>query len=370
MARRRKRQGPDEPLPPEEGWVQWGGEAIWAVGETAGGAPYGLTEEGFREAAYRESPGAGWARAKAILQQTIRGRVGPRAEVEVGWVKRIGRGLSRDIFAAEVGINPDPGNLSGPYAVMLPRWDAIPGLDARTRREAALLERLAQLTLPFRVPDVIGAVPEGGQLVLVRRFFDGIEMDFRAGRQPTIRPWEVVGQVAAAIHAIDLAGLVDLLPGHATRREHGQADLEVFDGLEDREARDAHAWAREHLPPHAPAAFVHGDLLGQNILLWPETLPAVIDWEYALRGDPAYDLAIVTRGVRRPFQVDGGLQRLLEAYAASGGSPVTAANVHFHELCLAAGWYREALEGKGAHPPDTERQRLCGILNRAQSARG
>jgi thiamine kinase-like enzyme len=31
-------------------------------------------------------------------------------------------------------------------------------------------------------------------------------------------------------------------------------------------------------------------------------LPAVIDWEYAIRGHPAYDLAIVTRGTRRPFQ--------------------------------------------------------------------
>ena len=94
----------------------------------------------------------------------------------------------------------------------------------------------------------------------------------------------------------------------------------------------------------------------------------MIDWEYAMRGDPAYDLAIVTRGVRRPFQVDGGLHRLLEAYVAAGGPPLTTADVHFHELCLAAGWYREALAGKGAHPPDQERQRLRGILKRAQAA--
>ncbi|MES1178233.1 MAG: phosphotransferase [Myxococcales bacterium] len=48
----------------------------------------------------------------------------------------------------------------------------------------------------------------------------------------------------------------------------------------------------------------------------PGQTPAVIDWEYTALGDPAYDLAIVTRGARRPFQnrprsrqVAGGLQR-------------------------------------------------------------
>lgn len=367
MARRRKREEQEEPLPPEEGWVQWGGEAVWAVGETAGGAPYGLTREEFREAVERESPGAGWARAKAILRRALQERAGSAAAVEVGYVKRMGRGLSRDILAAEVEVVPDPGNLSGAYAVLLPCRDAIPGLDPRTRREAEVLARLA---LPFRVPDVLGAVPDGRQWILVRQFLDGIELDLRAGRQPSVRPWEVVGDVAAAIHGIDLAGFADLLPGYLTRREHGKAALEVFDDIEDAEARDAHAWLGEHLPPDAPAVFVHGDLLGQNILLWPGERPAVIDWEYALRGDPAYDLAIVTRGVRRPFQVDRGLDRLLEAYAAAGGLPLTAADVHFYELCLAAGWYREARSGKGPHPPDQERQRLRGILSRAHSARG
>jgi hypothetical protein len=26
----------------EAGWIEWGGELIWAVGFTSGGAPYGL----------------------------------------------------------------------------------------------------------------------------------------------------------------------------------------------------------------------------------------------------------------------------------------------------------------------------------------
>jgi aminoglycoside phosphotransferase (APT) family kinase protein len=322
-----------------------------------------------RGPAERDAPGLGWARAKAILLEAFRARAGRLARVEVGRVTRIGQGLSRDIFAAGVAVDPDPGNLSGPCAVLLPRRDADRDLGARTSREARLLEQLARLDLPFRVPEVIGLVPEDGRPVLVRRFLDGVELDLRAGQQPAVRPWEIVAQLAAPIHGIRLAGFEDLLPGYATRRGHAEAALQVFGGLAGPEARDAHAWARAHLPSDAPAAFVHGDLLGQNILLWSGAEPAVIDWEYAVRGDPAYDLAIVTRGTRQPFQTKGGLELLLEAYAAAGGLPVTAPEVRLHELCLAAGWYREALRGMGPDPPEQALGRLRGILRRADAAR-
>jgi aminoglycoside phosphotransferase (APT) family kinase protein len=288
--------------------------------------------------------------------------------VEVGWVKRVGRGLSRDLFSAEVNVSPDLENLSGFYVVPLPRWDAIPGLDARTQREAVLLERLGALELPFRVPRLIGVVDEAGRPVMVREFLEGLDLDLRAGHHPGVRPWEVVGRLAAAIHNIDVAGFDDILPGHTTRRDHAEAALEIFDGLEGGEIRDAYAWVREHLPPRTPSVLVHGDLLGQNILLWPGEPPAVIDWEFAVRGDQAYDLAVVTRGVRRPFQVNRGLERLLESYAAAGGAPLTAADIRFHEICLAAGWYRETLNGRGPEPPDQALLRLRGILRRAREA--
>jgi hypothetical protein len=61
-------------------------------------------------------------------------------------------------------------------------------------------------------------------------------------------------------------------------------------------------------------------------------------------------------------------ERLLEAYGAAGGAPLAAADVRFHEICLAAGWYREALDRRGAEPPDQARLRLRGILSRAQAA--
>jgi aminoglycoside phosphotransferase (APT) family kinase protein len=276
--------------------------------------------------------------------------------------------MSRDLFAAEVNVSPDSENLSGSFVVPLPRRDAIPGVDARTQKEAVLLERLGALKLPFRVPRLIGVVPEAGRPVIVREFLEGLDLDPRAGRQPGVRPWEVVGRLAAAIHSMDLAGFQDILPGHTTRREHAEAVLQVFHGLEGGEIREAYDWVRQHLPPKTPSCFVHADLLGQNILMRPEEPPAVIDWEFAMRGDPAYDLAIVTRGARRPFQIGRGLELLLEAYAAAGGAPLAAADVRFHEICLAARWYRQALDRRGAEPPDQALLRLRGILRRAQAA--
>ena len=68
------------------------------------------------------------------------------------------------------------------------------------------------------------------------------------------------------------------------------------------EIRDAFSWILENLPERRESVLIHGDLLGQNILKTLEEEIYVIDWEYAFVGNPAYDLAIVTRGVKNPFK--------------------------------------------------------------------
>lgn len=365
--RPRQQPGLDEPVPVPSDWMTWGDQRIMAVGFTEGGAPYGVTEEEFRESTEEEAleSEAPWARAKRALRRAFESSGIRAADLEVGWVRHIGRGLSRHVFAAHVDVLSDAGR-SGSYVVLLPMRGAGPALDERARREALVLQRLGGLGLPFRVPEAVGVVPDGGRLALVRRFLEGIPLDLRTGRVAGIHPWEEVGRLAAGVHAMDSTGWADLLPGYPTRRAHGEAALAVFDGLEGPEADEALAWAREHLPPEAPSVCLHGDLLGQNILLMPGREPAVIDWEFARIGDPAYDLAIVTRGVRRPFQVEGGLARLLEAYERAGGAAVESRHVHFQELCLAAGWLRQALrEAPGSGLPEERRAFLRGILRRA-----
>jgi aminoglycoside phosphotransferase (APT) family kinase protein len=272
----------------------------------------------------------------------------------------IGDGCSRDIFAAEVGFVD--GRCEA-YVVALPRADAEPGLDDRTSRELRLIARLRTRSFPFRLPEMVGAFPDGARLALVRRFARGIELELRSGRQP-VRPWAIVGEVAAAVHTVPGTDVEDIVPGAATRREHALQAISALAELDAVEMRDARAWALAHLPPAEPGALLHGDLLGQNILLSVDGPPHVIDWEYARTGDPAYDLAIVTRGVKQPFQIDRGLERLLDAYRDRGGRDIAADHVHVYELCLIAGWYRDAVSGQGTHSPAHEIDRMRSLLRR------
>ena len=305
----------------------------------------------------------GGARAKAIFRRVFDG-----PDVEIGHVSKIGAGLNHDVFAAPVRVPSDP-ERSDAYVVSLPRDDEDPDddVDTRTRREFALLRMLPREALPLRIPTAVAIVEEGDRPVLVRSYVGGISVDFRAARYPAAKPWQAVAQVATSLHAIEAARLHQASWGHATRRAHAVAELSAFEGL-GAEVRDARDWAEAHLPPDTPASLVHGDLLGQNILVAPDEMPGVLDWEYATTGDPAYDLAIVTRGSRRPFQIADGFARLLAAYAEHGGQ-VTAAEVHIHELCMVAGWYKLAVAGKTRRePPEQVLARLLGILARARAS--
>lgn len=335
--------------------MSYGGELIWAVGYTSGGAPYGLSadqmrqveEEEDREMAKRfEQAGStpAWFEVRTLLETTFRALLTPRTSVTVGHSTPLGRGLSRRQFAAKVDLSPDPARLSDTYVVGLPLAGADRRLEERAATELAILERLATLALSFRVPRVIRSEMGAACTASIRTFVPGIELDLRAGRQTRVKPWLVVGELAAAVHQLPTELLRGCLPGCASREDFAARQVESLDrGRDHPDVARAIAWARVSKPAAGAATVIHGDLLGQNILLSPAEAPALIDWEYCMVGDPAYDLAIVTRSARRPFQIDRGLDRLLEAYRNAGGALIAARDVHFYEVCIAAGWVCDAM---------------------------
>jgi aminoglycoside phosphotransferase (APT) family kinase protein len=382
MGRRRKEQRPEaawrqesEPSPDPDDVSTFGGEAMIVAGETSGGAPFGVRVEDFRRSNEDDAPEAGWVTAKSALAAVGREIGGPSARVDVGFVRHVGRGLSRDAYCAEVDITATHAQSNQVLVALVPGRGTDFDVDARIAHEARVLAAFARMAddersaLPFRVPRNPRVVRSVGRLVLVCDVAHGFPLDLRAGRQHAVRPWEVVGRIAAAVHAIDPALIEPPIVGFATRRGHALAALRAFDGLEGDVCGDARAWAIEHLPPNDPATLLHGDLLGQNILLVPGDVPSLIDWEYATTGDPAYDLAIVTRGVQRPFQVGSGLAQLLASYGDAGGAAIRAAHVRLHELCLAAKWYADAIErsdGSGEGPAEALARltRVLGIATR------
>ncbi len=362
---RRKDRLHEEPLPEGEDWVEWGGELVCAQGFTEGGAPYGLSVDEFRAVTEDGDREAGWARAKSAFRRVFQR---PGADVEVGWVRRLGEGLSRDVFTADIQVSPDPDQLSGAYAALVPRRDAGPAVSGRALREALLLRRLATTPLPFRIPRRAWPVRDGPDVVLVREALRGLPLDLRAGRRGSARPWETVGRIAAAVHELPIDHLPERAAGPLTCREHRLEIVRSAEGIDRPELRDAISWLSDHVDVGRPAVLLHGDLLGQNILLGIDEPDAVIDWELARPGDPAYDLAIVTRGVKKPFQIPEGLTRLLGSYRASGGS-VTEIDVLFFEIGLALGWFRDSLTPVlRAEPPEQALARVRALLRRASSS--
>jgi aminoglycoside phosphotransferase (APT) family kinase protein len=299
--------------------------------------------------------------AAAFLRSALASAYGAQ-DVTLDQVVHLGEGLSRHAYGAYASWVTG----EGAFVVLCPTER---GQEELWRREYQLLERLARRgPLPFQVPRPVAVLSEGeaGMVVVVTRL-RGAPLD----QWPTREPCATLGQLAAAVHALDVQDLIELLPSHPSRRAHARAHLvEELEGLPGPEAAEALAWGLEHLPPEEPPHLVHGDLLGQNVLvdpLDPAAPVALVDWEAARVGDPAYDLAILTRGVRRPFRLERGLERLLEAYQTEQGAAVTVQHVRLHELCMAGLWYRQALDrprGEG-EAPEEARARLARVLKMA-----
>lgn len=97
-------------------------------------------------------------------------------------------------------------------------------------------------------------------------------------------------------------------------------------------------WLGARLPAPRPAVVVHGDYRMGNVIVGPEGLRAVLDWELTHAGDPMEDLGwLCVRSWR--FGVDdqpvGGLcerERLFAAYERASGAPVDPAAVRWWEL--------------------------------------
>lgn len=369
-----RRRQLDEPLPEGDDWVEWGGELIWAAGFTSGGAPYGLSVEEFRLANETYEPRAGWALAKQVLRRVLKGMMVEDLDDSIGWVRFVGQGLSYRAYSAECRVRSASGDEDKRLVVRLPQTDAPPQLSERGVSEMRLLEHLITLNLPIRLPRPIAAVPVSGGLALVQEMVYGLPCEMRAGRMSRVRPWEVVAEAAAVCHQVDPEPVAGLVPSHPTRRAHALSTLAIFEELDIPEAGEARDWARANLPPGTPSRLLHGDLLGQNLLLGlgDEEQLGILDWSAALLGDPAYDLAIVTRGVRRPFQIDTGLNKLLDAYNARTGSGLTRADVHLHELCLKAGFYLADARSYGTGSPHAEntRRSFRNLLLRAGTSTG
>lgn len=109
-------------------------------------------------------------------------------------------------------------------------------------------------------------------------------------------------------------------------------------------------WLSENRPKVAQVTLVHGDFRVGNLMVTPQGMSGLLDWEFAHWGDPMEDLAwLSVRDWRfsRPDKAVGGLcsrEAFFAAYEEAAAHPVDRASVRWWEVYGNVRWATGAVE--------------------------
>jgi aminoglycoside phosphotransferase (APT) family kinase protein len=211
--------------------------------------------------------------------------------------------------------------------------------------EAALLRAAAGAGVP--VPTVV-ADDDGGVLGAPGMVMERLDGETIARKLLRDEQWatarsRLVGQsgaALAAIHGLEPAGLPPL-------REVDQlADMRALLDISGRPVPAFELclrWLEQHRPPSPRSTLVHGDYRLGNLMVGPDGLVGILDWELAHLGDPVEDLGwYCVRawrfGSALPAGGMGTREELLAAYAAAGGGDVDPEALRWWELLGTLKW--------------------------------
>jgi len=138
-----------------------------------------------------------------------------------------------------------------------------------------------------------------------------------------------LGRELARIHALPRAVIPEGIPVMDTAEALAELKARFLSYGGDRPAIAlAIRWCEDHLPAPAELVLVHGDYRMGNVMVDPQGLAAVLDWELAHLGDAHEDLAFGCMTVwrfgrlERPAFGVGSLEDYFAAYEAAGGQAV------------------------------------------------
>jgi aminoglycoside phosphotransferase (APT) family kinase protein len=153
-----------------------------------------------------------------------------------------------------------------------------------------------------------------------------------------------LGKIAAGIHSLPRAELPELREMSATK-EIGQLEGEYRGFNWPRPVFElAMRWLRDHDPgPSREVTLVHGDFRHGNLIIDPDGVRAVLDWELAHLGDPMEDLGWICVNSWRFGEIDkpvGGFGSREELFAGyeEAGRRVDPARVMFWEVIGTLRW--------------------------------
>jgi aminoglycoside phosphotransferase (APT) family kinase protein len=260
---------------------------------------------------------------------------------------RLSGGASQETWSFDV-VHPD-----GDFGAILRRkpsgYGAAPERAAGLEAEAILMRRAYAAGIPSpRVLHILRPEDELGAGFIMDRVAGEtiprkiLRDDAYAQARPKLA--RQLGGVLAGIHGLDRTHLPDLRRMTAAAEiAELERDIRGFDW--PRPVFElALRWLRDHDPgPPAEVTLVHGDFRHGNLIIGPDGVRAVLDWELAHFGDPMEDLGWVCVNSWRFGEIDkpvggfGSREELFAGYEA-GGRRADPARVAFWEVMGTLRW--------------------------------
>jgi aminoglycoside phosphotransferase (APT) family kinase protein len=234
------------------------------------------------------------------------------------------------------------------------------------RDEYAVLEAAYEAGVKAPRPIAYIADLDGREAFVMERM-DGETIGRRIVRG-TVAPQlpREMAEELAKIHAIPRVRLPFLQEARLERL------VEEFD--EVGEARPAIElglrWLSENRPPRRGPVVVHGDYRIGNLVVRPDGLAGVLDWEFAHVDDPVRDLAFALVRAWRfgvPDKRLGGIgdaEPYVERYNALTGLAVQPAELDYWELAGNVGWAIGCLTQMQRHVSGRDRSVELAVLGR------
>lgn len=236
--------------------------------------------------------------------------------------------------------------------------------------EAAVLRAVAAGGAPVAAVVASGTDP-GGSSFIISEAVAGetiarkIQRDAEFADARRLLPAQF-GRALARIHSIDpttVSGLVE-----TDQVEQYRAVLDAL-GQPHPTFELAFAWLERHRPPSHRRTLVHGDFRLGNVIVGPDGLRAVVDWELAHLGDPMEDLGWLCVpawrfGGSQPVAGLGDYQEMIDAYAAESGLEVDPETVRWWEILGTLKWGIMCIVQADAHLSGRERSHELAAIGR------
>lgn len=271
-------------------------------------------------------------------------------EVHVGGSRRLAGGVSNLVFEIDAIVG-------GAATRLCLRADnvatQIPGFLPK-QHERDLLALVAARGVPCATPLAVVPSPVGKGDAMVDAWLDGETAGRTIVSSPTLAaararlPAELA-RALAATHGITRREFPALIPHDPAPLLAGGYNAALAfvaprgdgcSGFFELEYRAIHAWLRAHRPAEPEARLVHGDVRLGNLMVTPDGLAAVLDWELAHWGDPCRDFAWASLPPlrfgrpQRAFAGLCGLDEFVALYEAHGGPAVDRARLHWWRVLM------------------------------------